>query len=363
MRKSIFDYKKILFYGIGNHFKDCSKLFPNKEFILFDSNPNKWGEVIQNEDCDWLGGGRKTIILSPDQMLHYVDSETCVVISAINNQYEIAKKLVNNIGVSQDIVYAYTSEWYESKVYKSDVIAKNRNKVISISSKLADDDSKKYYKNSFIAREERNPLLLAPNPCCIKVGEYNDVVCLQKGDYIIDCGAYIGDSIEIYMDRLKGKCSIYAIEPFKNNYEAMLLKIKKHGWQKQIKTYQCAVGNKVGKALLTYDEDDSQIGINLSKKTGKSKQVITLETLDDLFEHQPVTYIKMDIEGEEAAALEGAQKIIHNYHPRLMISGYHKIEDFWEIPEMIWAMNTNYRIYVGHAPGVSTELEYYCIDE
>ena len=52
--------------------------------------------------------------------------------------------------------------------------------------------------------------------------------------------------------------------------------------------------------------------------------------------------------------------IIRNKAPELMISGYHKLSDFWEIPLLIKKINPAYKIYVGHAPGVSTELEYYC---
>lgn len=72
---------------------------------------------------------------------------------------------------------------------------------------------------------------------------------------------------------------------------------------------------------------------------------------------KPYTYI---LGGEEKAALVGGGHVIKKNNPKLMISGYHKIEDLWEIPETIWKINENYKIYVGHAPGVSMELEFYC---
>ena len=36
-------YKCFLFYGIGNQFKECIKLFKEKEILLFDSDSRKWG--------------------------------------------------------------------------------------------------------------------------------------------------------------------------------------------------------------------------------------------------------------------------------------------------------------------------------
>ena len=68
----------------------------------------------------------------------------------------------------------------------------------------------------------------------------------------------------------------------------------------------------------------------------------------------------MDIEGEENNAIIGARSLIERCRPRMMISAYHRIDDFWIIPDTLWSLEANYKIYVGHAPGVSTEMEYYC---
>ena len=46
-----------------------------------------------------------------------------------------------------------------------------------------------------------------------------------------------------------------------------------------------------------------------------------------------VTAIKMNIEGSELAAMTGVAETIRRWHPKLMIAGYHKTWDFWEVPE------------------------------
>ncbi len=62
---------------------------------------------------------------------------------------------------------------------------------------------------------------------------------------------------------------------------------------------------------------------------------IEVRRLDDILGNRPVTFIKMDIEGSELAALRGAERIIRQQRPKLAICVYHKPEDMWEIPNFI----------------------------
>lgn len=346
------EFERFLLYGIGNQFKESYKLLKNKEIFLFDSNPQKWGTKYNGH-----------LIHSPKEILKYINSKTGIMITSIKNQYEIAKKIVNEYNIPSEYILMYTSKWYEDHVYKSKDIEKNWDKVLNISEKLADEESKKYYLDAIIARKNRNPLLLQPNPKCVVTGEYGTIVCLEKGECIIDCGAYIGDTAEMYMERLNGECKIYAIEPYEKNFVEMQKRISHKNWEDKVIPYDCAVGRDVGETLINYNQGDFGMAINLSERKGKESQVVKIETLDHLFSDKKVSYVKMDIEGEERKALEGAKELIFLNCPKLMISGYHKIEDFWEIPETIWSINNNYKIYVGHSPGISTELEFYCIDD
>ncbi len=349
--KQVLEYKRLLFYGIGNQFKQCYKLFKDKNVMFFDSDSQKWGKVID-----------QTVIHSPKEMLNYIDDNTGILVSSISNQFEIARMLVYDMGISPSRIYMYTSQWYESKIYKPDDIQKNWDRIISCSKRLADDESQMYYINSVLARQQRNPLLLMPNPKCISIGEYNDIVCLEKNDSIIDCGAYTGDTAELYMNRLNKQCRVFAIEPYKENFDKLEQRIRKCHWEDKVKAFHCAVGKTVNKATINFNKDDFNMAINLSNREGQEHQEVVIETLDHLFKERRINFIKMDIEGEERNALEGAKELIRSNHPRLLISGYHKIEDFWEIPEMIWSIDDNYKIYVGHAPGISTEVEFYCIN-
>ena len=343
----------ILVYGIGNQYKECHKLLKKlgiKNIVLFDGNSKKWDTTYEGYP-----------IYAPDKIKDFIEDTSVLLIGCIYNQYEIASELLNKWQVPQKCIYMYTSLYYEKNIYNTTLIKENWSRIMECYNMFADEDSKKYYLNSINARLERNPFLLMPNPNCKKIGEYGEKLQLNRGDNIIDCGAYTGDTAALYMDRLDSDCKVFAIEPFQENYEKMVQRIRENEWQNKIIPYNYAIGNEKGTAHINYEKDTFDMAMNITKQVGSKHQTVEVESLDNLFATQKINYIKMDIEGEERAALEGARRVVEVNAPKMMISAYHKIEDFWVLPETIWSLNKNYQIYVGHAFNISTEMEYYCI--
>lgn len=345
----IIAHKQIVLYGIGVQFQECYKLFNEYNLLLCDSDLKKIGKKID-----------ENIIISPEELTNRMIEDSVVVITSIKNQYEIAQYLCNKMMISNDKIFTYTSKWYEDHIYNPQLIKSNWNRILSCADKLEDDESKKYYINSALARLTRNPKYLVPNSNVKVLGEYADKVIFQEGDQIIDCGAYTGDTAELYINKLQGDCYVYAIEPSLENYGKMIERISEKHLEKNVDPICCAVADEDKETKICYNENDFGMGMGLLKEDGSIEQRVLVRTLDSLFADKKITYIKMDVEGEEKAALIGGNYVIKNNKPRLMISGYHKVEDLWEIPETIWGIDKNYKIYVGHAPGVSMELEFYC---
>ena len=87
---------------------------------------------------------------------------------------------------------------------------------------------------------------------------------------------------------------------------------------------------------------------------------ISTVRMDDVIK-EPVTFIKMDIEGSEYRALLGARNIIESYKPKLAISIYHKSEDIWQLPQLILEMNSEYKLYLRHYSTAAAETVMYAI--
>ena len=62
--------------------------------------------------------------------------------------------------------------------------------------------------------------------------------------------------------------------------------------------------------------------------------------------HFAPSFIKMDIEGAEGAALEGARRLIARHRPILAICLYHRQSDLWRIPLLIESICPGYRHYL-----------------
>jgi FkbM family methyltransferase len=75
-------------------------------------------------------------------------------------------------------------------------------------------------------------------------------------------------------------------------------------------------------------------------------QSVPVVALDDVVDRP--TLIKMDIEGSEMEALEGAQETIAAHRPRLCISAYHRPNDLVDIAELIQSIRPDYKVGLRH---------------
>ena len=75
--------------------------------------------------------------------------------------------------------------------------------------------------------------------------------------------------------------------------------------------------------------------------------VVECIPIDELVPEPPApTFIKMDIEGAQLDALEGARRSIQTNRPILSVCVYHKQDDLWRIPLFIDALVEEYRLFL-----------------
>ncbi len=182
-------------------------------------------------------------------------------------------------------------------------------------------------------------------------GEYfapKGAYVLGENEYYLDVGAYIGDSIENFLETVRykfNKISALEIDPY--NYS--LLSEKVNGYEIKIKDrIECINRGAWNENTNVVCNNVNGISCTIVKEKQENVVEYHCDKIDELLHDQTVTLIKMDIEGAEMEALEGARGIIENQTPKLSICIYHKLEDFWEIPLLIKEMVPDYHIAIRH---------------
>lgn len=182
--------------------------------------------------------------------------------------------------------------------------------------------------------------------------DHNIVKSVSIGTFV-DCGAFIGDTIESFLSEYQDFDTIYAFEPDETNYELAKNNLKKLLEEGRIILIKKGVSNLTQQLFFTSD--------GAASRTSDSGTItIEVASLDEAITNK-VDFIKMDIEGSELFALQGARQHIIHDNPILTICIYHKPDDIKEITQYIYGINSNYNFYIRHYYYKESETVLYCI--
>lgn len=227
----------------------------------------------------------------------------------------------------------------------------NREKFEFVYDKLADEESKRVFENIINFKISGKVRYIYSSTETDKNRIYKDILMLNKSETIVDMGAYDGDTIREFTAYTNGMYNhIYALEPDEKNFRK--LERNTNGMQ-GISLYNLGAWSK--KDILTF-----------SKKAGRNSKLsaegipVRVTDIDSLIDNK-ITLLKMDIEGAELRALEGCEKTIKKYLPKLYVCAYHRNEDMFALPMKIWEYNKSYKIYFRHSPYIPAwESNFYC---
>lgn len=153
----------------------------------------------------------------------------------------------------------------------------------------------------------------------------------------VDGGAYNGDT---YLEL----CSVaevseaYLFEPDSANFAQLSRNVGQAG-----RTAQCLpLGLADSYRILSFNAGSGE-GAAISEN---GTAHIAVAALDDVLSGCTVDFIKLDVEGAELQALQGARKLIQRSRPVLALSLYHCPQDLWELPLALSSLCEDYRFHV-----------------
>lgn len=306
------------------YFVEDKGLYP-KFFI--DRNAEKQGKdylgipVVSLEDLAAITNGKANIIITP---------------YSLNTQSELRMELEEYCSQWAFKLYFIPAQYSKALEMRYAIHQENCLNVIDM---LYDDFSKaSYYEyiRSKMSGETYRPPYFDYDQQYIA----NDLFLLSDSDFIADCGAYEGDTLEIFCEQYPDLRGIASFEPTPDTFqklEAVAGRLMKDN----IRLFNMATGDRDTTVYFSQSNTTSE---NRVSQNGDVE--VKMCTLDEvIFKDQP-SFIKMDVEGSELATLHGARQIISSYTPILAICIYHKTEDLFEIPYFIRKEFPAYRLYV-----------------
>ena len=178
-------------------------------------------------------------------------------------------------------------------------------------------------------------------------GEYFNTGIWKCGndDTFCDCGCFDGDTLMDFINCTHGKFNkAYCFELDNKNFITLKKNVSSlnQELQNKINIYNLGVYKENTKATCGYEGESDGCEI-ISSGNGKPCELVRL---DDIIED--CTILKMDIEGAEIDALDGAKKLIQHSKPKLALCVYHRPEDIYEIPLKVKEFCPEYKIYLRH---------------
>ena len=159
------------------------------------------------------------------------------------------------------------------------------------------------------------------------------------GETIVDLGAYNGDTVAEFVSADPEYKKIFAFEPDEKNYKKLVKNTEK---LRDIFTFNLGAWDCEDTAFFNAEASRN------SAMSVKGKEV-KMNSVDNVIK-EPITLLKMDIEGSEKQAIKGAQNTIKTYRPKLYICAYHRSEDLFALPLEVNKICPDYRFYFVHHP-------------
>jgi FkbM family methyltransferase len=147
--------------------------------------------------------------------------------------------------------------------------------------------------------------------------EYIRKACIP-GLYL-DVGAFIGTHT-IFFAELCPRCTgVVAFEPMRTSFELLAANTAANCLRVPVELQLFAIGGEPGKCRMQHGPEDN-MGMSCAKvDPGGDTEMTTIDAYAAMHSCSSIGLIKIDVEGHEVEAVQGAEKTIRTQRPQLFI--------------------------------------------
>ena len=237
--------------------------------------------------------------------------------------------------------YAPDVPVYGTNLFDKEFCAKHEGEINIVRGLLADELSRKTYDCIINARLTGKTSYL--KLCEVSQEEADSVLPADRKGLFLDLGAYDGDTVMRYSSLMQNLTGFIAVEPDRRN-------------MRKLKENTCLINNiEYVQAFISDKEGTADVSRNIGRGTSLDKEgssEVQTVTIDGLIKGRQTAFIKFDVEGAEAAAIDGGAQTIAEEKPLMNIACYHRSEDIFELPLKVLKLNHGYKVYMRHTPSI-----------
>lgn len=169
---------------------------------------------------------------------------------------------------------------------------------------------------------------------------WKEILRPERYRFCADLGAYTGDSIKTMLSYALHVEGIEAWEPDPRSYKKLCTYLESEGLA-FVHPHHAGAWNE--DTILTFSSEGNRNSSVYGVKRGVETAMLRV---DSVYADRKLDFLKMDVEGAEREAIEGAEQTIHRCRPDLQISLYHRSGDLFELPLTVRRLCSDYRLYL-----------------
>ncbi|WP_406684216.1 FkbM family methyltransferase [Seonamhaeicola sp. MEBiC1930] len=207
-----------------------------------------------------------------------------------------------------------------------------------------------YKKGNYITKEKGLWSVESVEPFYFLVDDidkYEKYYKIKAGDVVLDAGAHHGGITVIYSQKVKQEGKVFSFEPDSRNLAVFNKNLDVNSNYNNVEVIEKGLWNK--EDTLEFFEAGN-VGSSIFYEGEQSKKVtIQTTSIDNFLNEQnndKLSFIKMDIEGAEIEALEGAVNSIKKFKPNFAIASYHivnNVQTYFAVEEFFKSINYPYK--------------------
>lgn len=333
----------VCLFGAGDLGRKMRRFFEKQgiRVIFFtDNDKNKWGMTIEGLP-----------VLSP----HDAVQRDAFFVACSGDALIMAEQL-RRLGISQCDVTLHLA--CQTIFHLRKPFQRHRKELATLYALLSDDKSRTTLKHLVTHAYTLEETLISAIQDSAQYF-FSEAFAIHKGETVVDAGAYTGDTVRDMVARFGAVFKkVHCFEPNAKNFACLREYVRRAGLGGKVIPHHFGLSNK--KESLHFL--GFGLGFHMSAQPGKAGETVRVDTIDNLFARrspQRIDFIKMDIEGAEPLALEGAAQVITRDRPRLAICVYHSPEHLWTIPFAIKRIVPEYRLFLRHHSANARETVVY----